>query len=120
MGRHFARPHLGKTPLKYYFRADNIEVSLPGIDVSGKLVVTWKRGHRKTSTDAFAVREELSNIDGSISRTATTLEDLCIICTMFKTRRHTGRTMHACAHAPMRASRVAQRLDGAKAGELLD
>ena len=78
MGRHFARPHLGKTPLKYYFRADNIEVSLPGLDVSGKLVVTWKRGHRKTSTDAFAVKEELSSIDGSISRTASTLEDLCL------------------------------------------
>ena len=85
---HFARPHVGKQPLKYYFRAQDICVQLPGlIDLTGKIVVGWKRGHRKTTTSAFPIKEELSAIDGTITRTATTLEDLALVCTMFKSAR---------------------------------
>ena len=93
MGRgakHFARPHVGKQPLKYYFRAQDISLQLPGfIDLTGKLMLTWKRGHRKTTTSAFPIKEQLSSVDGSITRTASTLEDLALVCTMFKSaRRH--------------------------------
>ena len=86
--RYLPRPHVNKVPLKYYFRAQDICVLLPGfIDLTGKLAVVWKRGHRKTMTSAFPIKEELSSIDGSITRTATTLEDLALVCTMFKSAR---------------------------------
>ena len=84
MVRHFARPHVGKIPMKFYFRAQDISVSLPGVDIAGKLVLVWKRGPRRTTTEPFAIKETLSSIDGSLSRTATTTQDLALICTMFK------------------------------------
>ena len=70
-GRHFARPHVGKTPMKFYFRATDISVNLPDVDISGKLVLVWKRGPRRTTTEPFAIKETLSSIDGSLSRTAS-------------------------------------------------
>ena len=39
MPRHFARPHIGRVPMKFYFRAQDINIQLPGHDTSGKLVV---------------------------------------------------------------------------------
>ena len=72
--------------MKFYFRAQNIQVSLPGVDIAGKLVLVWKRGPRRTVTEPFPVKETLSNVDGSLSRTAATAQDLALICTMFKTR----------------------------------
>ena len=84
MPRHFARPHIGRVPMKFYFRAQDINIQLPGHDTSGKLVVVWKRGPRRTETAPIEVKEQLSSVDGSLRRTATTLQDLAIICTMFK------------------------------------
>ena len=84
MPRHFARPHIGRVPMKFYFRAQDISIQLPGHDTSGKLVVVWKRGPRRTETVPIEVKEQLSSVDGSLRRTAATLQDLAIICTMFK------------------------------------
>ena len=84
MPRHFARPHIGRVPMKFYFRAQDINIQLPGHDTSGKLVVVWKRGPRRTETAPIEVKEKLSSVDGSLRRTAATLQDLAIICTMFK------------------------------------
>ena len=84
MPRHFARPHIGRVPMKFYFRAQDINIQLPGHDTSGKLVVVWKRGPRRTETAPIEVKEQLSSVDGSLRRTAATLQDLAIICTMFK------------------------------------
>eukprot|EP00321_Phaeocystis_globosa_P016036 CAMPEP_0118812348 /NCGR_PEP_ID=MMETSP1162-20130426/2239_1 /TAXON_ID=33656 /ORGANISM="Phaeocystis Sp, Strain CCMP2710" /LENGTH=358 /DNA_ID=CAMNT_0006742067 /DNA_START=31 /DNA_END=1107 /DNA_ORIENTATION=- len=84
MPRHFARPHIGRVPMKFYFRAQDINIQLPGHDTCGKLVVVWKRGPRRTETAPIEVKEQLSSVDGSLRRTAATLQDLAIICTMFK------------------------------------
>ena len=70
--------------MKFYFRAQDINVSLPGLDVDGKLILVWKRGPRRTQTEPFEVKEKLSTVDGSLSRTASTSQDLALICTMFK------------------------------------
>lgn len=71
---------------KFYFRAQDISISLPGADIAGKLVLVWKRGPRRTVTEPFTVKETLSSIDGSLSRMASTTQDLALICTMFKSR----------------------------------
>ena len=96
---HFARPHIGKVPMKFYFRCQDITVELPGIDVRGQLELVWKRGYRRTSTghvpcatnrkiwlcneayscasgppEPFVVREELNSIDGSLHRFASTTQ----------------------------------------------
>lgn len=84
MRKHLSRPHIGKVPMKFYFRAQDICVLLPGMDVAGKLVLTWKRGPRRTTTEPFAVKEKLNNIDGTLVRKAATSQDLALICTMFK------------------------------------
>ena len=84
MPKHFSRPHIGKIPMKFYFRAQEIAVMLPGMDITGKLVLTWKRGPRRTTTEPFAVKEKLDNINGSLVRSASTMQDLALICTMFK------------------------------------
>lgn len=84
MPRHFSRPHVGKAPMKFYFRAQDISLQLPGMDVSGKLVLTWKRGPRRTTTQPFPIKEKLNNVDGTLSRSAATSQDLALICTMFK------------------------------------
>mmetsp|Transcript_12372 Transcript_12372/g.41033 ORF Transcript_12372/g.41033 Transcript_12372/m.41033 type:complete len:367 (+) Transcript_12372:49-1149(+) len=76
--------HLGKTPMKFYFRAQDISVNLDGIDVEGSLVLVWKRGTRRTASEPFPIVEELSAVDGSLSRTAATTQDMAQICTMFK------------------------------------
>ncbi len=60
---------------------------MPEVDIAGKLVLVWKRGPRRTTTEPFPVKEVLSSIDGSLSRTATTSQDLALICTMFKNAR---------------------------------
>ena len=88
--RHFARPHIGRVPMKFYFRAQDISIQLPGHDASGKLVVVWKRGPRRTETAPIEVKEQLSSVDGSLRRTAATLQDLAIICTMFKNAKTGG------------------------------
>ena len=90
MPRHFARPHIGRVPMKFYFRAQDISIQLPGHDASGKLVVVWKRGPRRTETAPIEVKEQLSSVDGSLRRTAATLQDLAIICTMFKNAKTGG------------------------------
>ena len=54
MGARHWRPHVGKIPMKFYFRAQDISVSLPGADIAGKLVLVWKRGPRRTVTEPFA------------------------------------------------------------------
>lgn len=72
--------------MKFYFRATDIHVSMPEVDIAGKLVLVWKRGPRRTTTEPFPVKETLNNVDGSLSRTATTTQDLALICTMFKRR----------------------------------
>jgi len=74
--------------MKFYFRAQDITVTMPGIDIAGKLVLVWKRGSRRSTTEPFPVKEKLSSIDGSLSRTATTTQDLALICTMFKNARN--------------------------------
>ncbi|KAL3916283.1 MAG: hypothetical protein SGPRY_006887 [Prymnesium sp.] len=71
-------------PMKFYFRAQDISLQLPGMDVSGKLVLTWKRGPRRTTTQPFPIKEKLNNVDGTLSRSAATSQDLALICTMFK------------------------------------
>ena len=76
------RPHIGKMPMKFIFRAQDITVSLPGLDVAGKLVLVWKRGARRTPTQPFEVKETLSSIDGSLTRSAATPQDLALICTV--------------------------------------
>lgn len=73
--------------MKFYFRAQDISVSMPGIDVQGKLVLMWKRGYRRTATEPFEVKEELNPVDSSLSRSASTMQDLAQICTMFKNSR---------------------------------
>ena len=70
--------------MKFYFRATEISVSMPDLDVAGKLVLVWKRGPRRTMTEPFDVKETLSSVDGTLSRTASTTQDLALICTMFK------------------------------------
>eukprot|EP00316_Scyphosphaera_apsteinii_P016391 CAMPEP_0119332338 /NCGR_PEP_ID=MMETSP1333-20130426/82509_1 /TAXON_ID=418940 /ORGANISM="Scyphosphaera apsteinii, Strain RCC1455" /LENGTH=374 /DNA_ID=CAMNT_0007342143 /DNA_START=23 /DNA_END=1147 /DNA_ORIENTATION=- len=88
--RHFARPHIGKVPMKFYFRAQDITVLLPNLDIRGSLVLVWKRGYRKTSTgppEPFEIKEELNSVDGSLVRSASTTQDLAQICTMFKNSR---------------------------------
>jgi len=86
----FARPHLFTVPMKFYFRAQDIVVTLPGAEVEGKLVLIWKRGPRRTQTEPFEVKEKLSSVDGSLSRSATTNQDLALICTMFKNAKTGG------------------------------
>ena len=76
--------------MKFYFRAQDISIQLPGHDASGKLVVVWKRGPRRTETAPIEVKEQLSSVDGSLRRTAATLQDLAIICTMFKNAKTGG------------------------------
>ena len=47
MPRHFARPHIGKVPMRFYFRAQDIVVDMPGITdipMPGSVVLVWKRG----------------------------------------------------------------------------
>uniref|UniRef100_A0A7S0Q9C0 C2 NT-type domain-containing protein n=1 Tax=Coccolithus braarudii TaxID=221442 RepID=A0A7S0Q9C0_9EUKA len=87
MPKHFSRPHIGKVPMRFYFCAQDISVALPGLDIRGNISLVWKRGYRRTSTEPFVVKEELSPIDGSLTRTATTMQDLAQICTMFKNTR---------------------------------
>ena len=81
------RMHVGKIPMKFYFRATDIFVTMPEVDIAGKLVLVWKRGPRRTTTEPFVVKETLSSVDGSLSRTASTSQDLALICTMFKNAR---------------------------------
>ena len=57
---------------------------MPDVDIAGKLVLVWKRGPRRTQTEPFEVKEKLSSIDGSLWRSASTTQDLALICTMFK------------------------------------
>lgn len=90
MKKHFSRPHIGKVPMKFYFRAQEITLLLPGMDVTGKLILTWKRGPRRTETEPFAVKETLNNVDGSLVRSASTSQDLALICTMFKNSKTGG------------------------------
>jgi hypothetical protein len=73
--------------MKFYFRATDISVSMPTVDIAGKLVLVWKRGPRRTTTEPFPVKESLSSVDGSLSRTASTSQELALICTMFKNSR---------------------------------
>ena len=80
----FARPHLFSVPMKFYLRAQDIHVTLPGAELDGKLVLVWKRGPRRTQTEPFEVKEKLSSVDGSLSRSASTTQDLALICTMYK------------------------------------
>lgn len=100
MPRHYMRPHIGKVPMKFYFRAQDITVTMPGIDIAGKLVLVWKRGSRRSTTEPFPVKEKLSSIDGSLSRTATTTQDLALICTMFKVARAPGPRVCATTKRP--------------------
>ena len=93
MPRHFARPHIGRVPMKFYFRAQDISIQLPGHDTSSKLIVVWKRGPRRTETGPIEVKETLNHVDGSLTRSATTLQDLALICTMFKERHAEPRTL---------------------------
>lgn len=90
--------------MKFYFRAQDISVALPGIDIAGKLILLWKRGPRRTQTEPFPVREVLSSIDGSLSRTASTTQDLALICTMFKvsTRATALSVASSSQHVPAR------------------
>tara|TARA_B110001452_G_scaffold264363_1_gene267260 strand:+ start:1500 stop:2579 length:1080 start_codon:yes stop_codon:yes gene_type:complete len=76
--------------MKFYFRAQDISIQLPGLDTSSKLVVAWKRGPRRTETGPIEVKEQLSNVDGSLTRSANTLQDLALICTMFKNSKTGG------------------------------
>jgi len=87
MPKHFARPHIGKVPMKFYFRAQDMSVLLPGLDIHGDIVVAWKRGYRRTATEPFAVKEELNPVNGVLTRIAATMQDLAQICTMFKNSR---------------------------------
>jgi len=80
------RMHLLKTPMKFRFTVQDIHLSMPDVDVAGKLVLVWKRGPRRTQTEPFEVKEKLSSIDGSLSRSATTSQDLALICTMYKNK----------------------------------
>ena len=105
MPRHFARPHIGRVPMKFYFRAQDINIKLPGYDTTGKLVVVWKRGPRRTETGPIEIKEQLSNVDGSLTRTAATLQDLALICTMFKVRLGA----HTLLHCSARTTRPALR-----------
>ena len=86
MPYHIRQPHMGK-PMRFYFRAQGISVQLPGADLAGKLVLVWKRGSRRTTTEPFEVIESLNAIDGTLSRTASTHQDLAMICTMFRKSR---------------------------------
>ena len=52
--------------MKFYFRAQDIQILLPGVDTQSKLVVVWKRGPRRTTTGAIDVVESLSSVDGSL------------------------------------------------------
>ena len=74
--------------MKFYFRAQDINIKLPGYDTTGKLVVVWKRGPRRTETGPIEIKEQLSNVDGSLTRTAATLQDLALICTMYRVSSH--------------------------------
>lgn len=76
--------------MKFYFRAQDISIQLPGLDTSSKLVVAWKRGPRRTETGPIEVKEQLNNVDGSLTRSANTLQDLALICTMFKNSKTGG------------------------------
>jgi len=78
--------HLLKAPMKFRFGVQDIQLSMPEVDVAGKLVLVWKRGPRRTQTEPFEVKEKLSSIDGSLSRTASTPQDLALICTMYRNK----------------------------------
>merc|ERR1719473_776786 len=54
---------------------------------AGEIVISWKRGYRRTATEPFTIKEELNPVDGALTRSATTLQDLAQICTMFKNSR---------------------------------
>ena len=43
--------------MKFYFRAQDIQILLPGVDTQSKLVVVWKRVPRRTTTGAIDVVE---------------------------------------------------------------
>jgi hypothetical protein len=52
-----SRPHVGKVPMKFYFRAQDVTVDLRDTDIEGTLTLVWKRGYRRTSTEPFAIKE---------------------------------------------------------------
>eukprot|EP00966_Prymnesium_polylepis_P304944 7045569-Prymnesium_polylepis.1 len=120
MPKHFGRPHIGKVPMKFYFRAQEISVVLPGLDVTGKLVLTWKRGPRRTTTEPFPVKEKLNQVDGSLVRSATTSQDLALICTMFKNSKSGAFESKRVrpAHAQSAAFTLKEELDGGEERKL--
>ena len=62
------RMHVGKLPMKFYFRATDIFVTMPEVDIAGKLVLVWKRGPRRTTTGAIDV---VADIDGPAALSAS-------------------------------------------------
>lgn len=70
--------------MKFCFRAQDVSVELSGLEIEGSLALVWKKGYRRAATEPFPIKEELSPIDGSLSRTAIIAQDLAQICTLFK------------------------------------
>ena len=68
---HIARPHIGKVPMKFYFRAQDINIKLPGYDTTGKLVVVWKRGENRRQTEPIQIVEGHDEKQ-NLARTAST------------------------------------------------
>ena len=42
--------------MKFYFRAQEILLDMPGLDVQGQVVLVWKRGPRRTMTEPFSIQ----------------------------------------------------------------
>ena len=81
------RPHLGTTPCKFSFQANDLQVTLNRVGYEGKLVIAFKRGGSRRETEPIPIKEQLQKSDGCLVRTASTSQDLALLVTMFRQKK---------------------------------
>ena len=53
------RAHLGTTPMKFSFQAQDLKVTLSTVGFEGRLVLTFKRGNDRRETEPMQLTEEV-------------------------------------------------------------
>ena len=53
------RAHLGTTPMKFSFQAQDLQVTLSTVGFEGRLVLAFKRGNDRRETEPMQLKEEV-------------------------------------------------------------
>jgi len=81
------RPHIGTTPCKFSFQANDLNVTLHRVGYEGKLVIAFKRGASRRETEPIPIKEGMQKSDGGLVRMASTSQDLALLVTMFRRKK---------------------------------